>query len=228
VPLGARTVTVSATQIFLARKALSVDHHAVTAVSVHGSRFSTDAGSQYTSIAFTDRLVDAGIDASVGSVGDAYDNALAAESQIGLYKSEPIHRHGPWRDRDHVEAATLDWVSWFNTERPTNPSTTSPRSWWKNCTTVTEPASPRPADTKRSLRKRRGGSINALAALRTPYWLGDSATRLHALASLSAHAQQLLPDAVHDAREQEHSWTEIGQLLGLTPNTAARRYRKQP
>jgi hypothetical protein len=117
VPLGARTVTVSATQIFLARKALSVDHHAVTAVSVHGSRFSTDAGSQYTSIAFTDRLVEAGIDASVGSVGDAYDNALAAESQIGLYKSEPIHRHGPWRDRDHVEAATLDWVSWFNTER---------------------------------------------------------------------------------------------------------------
>jgi hypothetical protein len=150
VPLGARTVTVSATQIFLARKALSVDHHAVTAVSVHGSRFSTDAGSQYTSIAFTDRLVEAGIDASVGSVGDAYDNALAAESQIGLYKSEPIHRHGPWRDRDHVEAATLDWVSWFNTERPTNPSTTSPRSWWKNCTTVTEPAWPRPADTKRS------------------------------------------------------------------------------
>ena len=77
----------------------------------------TDAGSQYTSIAFTDRLVDAGIDASVGSVGDAYDNALA-ESQIGLFKSELIWPHGPWRDRDHLEAAVLDWVSWFNTERP--------------------------------------------------------------------------------------------------------------
>jgi putative transposase len=77
----------------------------------------TDAGSQYTSIAFTDRLVDAGIDPSVGSVGDAYDNALA-ESQIGLFKAELIHRHGPWRDRDHVEIATLDWVNWFNTERP--------------------------------------------------------------------------------------------------------------
>jgi putative transposase len=77
----------------------------------------TDAGSQYTSIAFTDRLVEAGIDPSVGSVGDAYDNALA-ESQIGLFKSELIWPHGPWRDRDHLEAAVLDWVDWFNTERP--------------------------------------------------------------------------------------------------------------
>lgn len=74
-----------------------------------------DAG-QYTSIAFTDRLVEAGIDASVGSAGDAYDNALA-ESQIGLFKSELIWPHGPWRDRDHLEAAVLDWVDWFNTER---------------------------------------------------------------------------------------------------------------
>jgi putative transposase len=77
----------------------------------------TDAGSQYTSIAFTDRLVQAGIDPSVGSIGDAYDNALA-ESQIGLFKSELIHPHGPWRDRDHLEAAVLEWVDWFNTERP--------------------------------------------------------------------------------------------------------------
>ena len=77
----------------------------------------TDAGSQYTSITFTDRLLDAGIDPSVGSVGDAYDNALA-ESQIGLFKSELIWPHGPWRDRDHLEAAVLDWVDWFNTERP--------------------------------------------------------------------------------------------------------------
>lgn len=76
----------------------------------------TDAGSQTTSIAFTQRLVDAGVDASVGTVGDAYDNA-PAESQIGLYKSELIWPHGPWRDVDHVEAETLDWVHWFNTER---------------------------------------------------------------------------------------------------------------
>ena len=77
----------------------------------------TDAGSQYTSIAFTQRLIEAGVDASVGTVGDAYDNALA-ESQIGIYKSELIWPHGPWRDVDHVEAETLDWVHWFNTERP--------------------------------------------------------------------------------------------------------------
>ncbi|MDN5856852.1 MAG: integrase core domain-containing protein, partial [Actinomycetia bacterium] len=76
----------------------------------------TDAGSQYTSIAFTERLIDAGVDASVGSVGDAYDNALA-ESQIGLYKSELIWPHGPWRNREHVEIETLEWVHWFNTER---------------------------------------------------------------------------------------------------------------
>ncbi len=76
----------------------------------------TDAGSVYTSIAFTDRLVEEGIDPSVGSVGDAYDNSLA-ESQIGLYKSELIHHEGPWRDVDQVEAATAGWVQWFNTER---------------------------------------------------------------------------------------------------------------
>ena len=75
-----------------------------------------DAGSQYTSVAFTDRLVEAGIDASVGSVGDAYDNALA-ESQIGVFKSELFHPHGPWRDRDQLEPAVLDWVEWFNTDR---------------------------------------------------------------------------------------------------------------
>jgi putative transposase len=77
----------------------------------------TDAGSQYTSFAFTERLIEAGVDPSVGSVGDAYDNALA-ESQIGLYKTELIRPDGPWRDVEHVELETLDWVHWFNTERP--------------------------------------------------------------------------------------------------------------
>jgi len=77
----------------------------------------TDAGSQYTSFAFTQRLIDEGVDASVGSVGDAYDNALA-ESQIGAYKAELIWPYGPWRDVDHVEIETLEWVDWFNTERP--------------------------------------------------------------------------------------------------------------
>jgi putative transposase len=76
----------------------------------------TDAGSQYTSFAFTSRLIEAGADASVGSAGDAYDNALA-ESQIGAYKTELIRPEGPWRDVDHVELATFEWVDWFNHER---------------------------------------------------------------------------------------------------------------
>jgi putative transposase len=77
----------------------------------------TDAGSQYTSIAFTTRLIQAGVDASVGSVGDAYDNALA-ETTVGLFKTEWINRRGPWRNLDHVEIATLEWVDWYNHRRP--------------------------------------------------------------------------------------------------------------
>jgi putative transposase len=69
----------------------------------------SDAGSQYTSFAFTSRLVDAGVDPSVGSVGDAYDNALA-ETTIGLYKTEKIHRRGPWKTLADIELATLEWV----------------------------------------------------------------------------------------------------------------------
>jgi len=71
---------------------------------------------QYTSIAFTQRLAEAGIDASVGTVGDALDNALA-ESVIGLFKTELIRRRGPWRTIEQVEAATLHWVDWFNHHR---------------------------------------------------------------------------------------------------------------
>jgi len=76
----------------------------------------TDAGSQYTSIAFTERLAAEGVDASVGSVGDAYDNALA-ESVIGLFKTEVIRRRGPWRGLEHVEVETMRWVDWFNHDR---------------------------------------------------------------------------------------------------------------
>jgi hypothetical protein len=68
-------------------------------------------------------------------------------------------------------------------------------------------------------------AIDTLARLRTPYWLGDSGIRLHALASLLTNAQQLLPDAVAQARDQELTWDEIGELLGLAGPTAARRYR---
>ena len=71
-------------------------------------------------------------------------------------------------------------------------------------------------------------AIDDLAQLRTPYWLGDSSVHLHALASLIAQAEQLLPQAVHDARDQELTWAQIGELLGTTAATAARRYRNKP
>jgi hypothetical protein len=71
-------------------------------------------------------------------------------------------------------------------------------------------------------------AIDLLAALRTPCWPGDSAVRLHALASLIVQAQQLLPQAVHDARDQELTRAQIGELLNVTASTAARRYRGKP
>ncbi len=84
--------------------------------SLAGLVHHTDAGSQYTSIAFTERLAAAGVSASVGTVGDAYDNALA-ESVIGLYKTELIKSRGPWRTAEQVELATLNYVDWFNHRR---------------------------------------------------------------------------------------------------------------
>jgi len=80
----------------------------------------SDRGSQYVSIKYTERLAQAGIEPSVGSVGDSYDNALA-ETINGLYKAEVIHRRGPWRSCDAVEFATLEWVDWFNNRRLLEP-----------------------------------------------------------------------------------------------------------
>jgi len=80
----------------------------------------SDRGSQYVSIKYTERLAEAGIEPSVGSVGDSYDNALA-ESINGLYKAEVIHRRGPWRSFEAVEFATLQWVDWFNHRRLMEP-----------------------------------------------------------------------------------------------------------
>lgn len=76
----------------------------------------SDRGSQYLSIRYTERLADAGIDTSVGSVGDSYDNALA-ESVIGLFKAEVINFLGPWKSAGQLEWETLQWVSWYNAER---------------------------------------------------------------------------------------------------------------
>lgn len=80
----------------------------------------SDRGSQYLSIRYTERLDEAGIKPSVGSTGDSYDNALA-ETISGLYKAELIHRRAPWKTREAVEIATLEWVSWFNTPRLLEP-----------------------------------------------------------------------------------------------------------
>ena len=80
----------------------------------------SDRGCQYLSIHYTERLAEAGIESSVGSVGDSYDNALA-ETINGLYKTEVIRKRGPWRNVDEVEYATLEWVDWFNNRRLLQP-----------------------------------------------------------------------------------------------------------
>ena len=80
----------------------------------------SDRGVQYLSIRYSERLKDAGVQASVGTTGDSYDNAMA-ETIIGLFKTEVIHARGPWRSLDAVEYATLEWVDWFNNRRLLEP-----------------------------------------------------------------------------------------------------------
>ena len=80
----------------------------------------SDRGSQYVSIRYNERLAEAGVEPSVGSKGDSYDNALA-ETINGLYKAELIHRRAPWKTKETVELATLEWVAWFNNHRLLEP-----------------------------------------------------------------------------------------------------------
>ena len=80
----------------------------------------SDRGSQYVSLRYTERLAEAGLMPSVGSTGDSYDNALA-ETINGLYKTEVIYKRGPWKTRESLELATLQWVHWFNHERLLEP-----------------------------------------------------------------------------------------------------------
>jgi putative transposase len=94
--------------------------HARRPVHRGGLVHHSDRGSQYVAIKYTERLAEAGIEPSVGSVGDSYDNALA-ETINGLYKAEVIHRRGPWRSFEAVEFATLEWVDWFNHRRLLEP-----------------------------------------------------------------------------------------------------------
>ena len=94
--------------------------HARRPVQGGGLIHHSDRGSQYLSIRYSERLGEAGIAPSVGSVGDSYDNALA-ETVIGLFKTEVIRRAGPWRSLEAVEFATLEWVDWFNHRRLLEP-----------------------------------------------------------------------------------------------------------
>ena len=100
--------------------ALEQAHHERRPVHRGGLVHHSDRGSQYVSIKYTERLAEAGVEPSVGSVGDSYDNALA-ETINGLYKAEVIHRCGPWRSFEAIEFATLEWVDWFNNRRLLEP-----------------------------------------------------------------------------------------------------------
>jgi hypothetical protein len=115
-----------------------------------GSFTTTIAAAQYTSISFTGRILDAGIDASIGATGDSYDNALA-ETINGLYKTELIKPQGPWRTADHVEIATLQWVDWFDHRRLYAHAATSRRQSSKPPITVTKrPGKPPSSQTSKS------------------------------------------------------------------------------
>jgi len=91
----------------------------------------SDRGSQYLAIKYTESLLDAGIEPSVGSVGDSYDNALA-ETINGLYKTEVIRRRGPWRSCEAAPFATLEWVEWFNNRRLLEPIGNIPPAEYEN------------------------------------------------------------------------------------------------
>jgi transposase InsO family protein len=114
--VGWRVSTSLRTDIALDALEQAVHARTVEAGLIHHS----DRGSQYLSIRYTERLAEAGIEASVGTVGDSYDNALA-ETVIGLFKTEVIHRQGPWRGLEAVEFAVLAWVDWFNNRRLLEP-----------------------------------------------------------------------------------------------------------
>jgi putative transposase len=114
--VGWRTAAAMPTQLPLDALEMALWNRGRAGQDVTGVVHHSDAGSQYTSIRYTDRLIEAGAVASIGSVGDSYDNALA-ESLIGLYKAELVRPEGPWRGVDELELATLNWVHWFNEVR---------------------------------------------------------------------------------------------------------------
>ena len=114
--VGWRTATSMPTELPLDALEMALWTRAQAGHDPAGVVHHSDAGTQYTAIRYAQRLLDAGALASIGSVGDSYDNALA-ESVIGLYKTECVRHIGPWRGVDDLELATLSWVHWFNNDR---------------------------------------------------------------------------------------------------------------
>jgi len=114
--VGWRTTTSMPTELPLDALAMALWIRGRAGESVDGLIHHSDAGSQYTAIRYAERLLDAGALASIGTVGDSFDNALA-ESVVGLYKTECVRHDGPFRGVDDLELATADWVWWFNHNR---------------------------------------------------------------------------------------------------------------
>jgi putative transposase len=114
--VGWRCAASMPTQLPLDALEMALWVRARTGQSVAGLVHHSDAGAQYTAIRYHQRLLDAQAVASIGTVGDSYDNALA-ETVVGLYKTECVRHDGPWRDVTHLELGTCDWVNWFNTSR---------------------------------------------------------------------------------------------------------------
>ena len=114
--LGWRAGTSMSTQLVLDALEQAIWTRHRTGVSVESVVAHSDRGSQYTSLRYGERLAEAGLTPSVGSVGDSFDNALA-ETINGLYKTELIKPFGPWKTVDDVEIATAEWVDWFNHRR---------------------------------------------------------------------------------------------------------------
>jgi putative transposase len=114
--VGWRTASSMPTELPLDALEMALWVRARAGEEVDGVVHHSDAGSQYTAIRYSNRLADVGAVASIGSIGDSFDNALA-ESVIGLYKTECVRRDGPFRGIDDLELATMDWVHWFNETR---------------------------------------------------------------------------------------------------------------
>ncbi|BCM87713.1 hypothetical protein mvi_61740 (plasmid) [Methylobacterium indicum] len=133
----------------------------------------SDRGSQYLALRYTERLVGAGIEPSVGSVGDSYDNALA-ETINGLFKAEVIHRRGPWRSFEAVEYATLEWVDWYNHRRLLARSATSLPPRPKRAIMLTSATKPWPPDSRQSASEK-PGAVQGYSIM--PFWEQQLLTR---------------------------------------------------